>query len=333
MKQAQFPCLHVAVAVVEDSEGQILISKRLDHLHQGGLWEFPGGKVEAGESVQRALCRELQEETGIFISVQRPLIKIYHDYADKHVCLDVWLTKLKSGEAQGLEGQPLTWVSRAQLADYSFPAGNQAILTALSLPTNYLITPEPDAYLFTEFLSLLAETLDEGVQLVQLRANSLDEQAYRKLAIEVVELCGKFNARLLLKGNLNLLEAFPDAAGLHLTSEQLVHFAESDRKTDSLRPHLGLAADKLLAASCHNAEQISQAHKLGVDFITLSPLFATSSHPEAQALGWKCFESLLVDSPVPVYGLGGLSAAHQPELLQRGAQGYAAISSLWPTEV
>lgn len=333
MKQAQLSCLHVAVAVVEDSAGQILISKRLDHLHQGGLWEFPGGKVEAGESVQHALCRELQEETGILISVQRPLIKIYHDYGDKHVCLDVWLTKLKSGEAQGLEGQPLAWVSRAKLADYSFPAGNQAILTALNLPTNYLITPEPEAYPFTGFLSLLTKALEEGVQLVQLRANSLDEQAYRKLAIKVLELCGKFNARLLLKGDLNLLEAIPDAAGLHLTSEQLAHFTESDRKTGNVRSHLGLAADKLLAASCHNEEQISQAHQLGVDFITLSPLLATSCHPESQGLGWKHFESLLLESPVPVYGLGGLSAAHQPELLQRGAQGYAAISSLWPTEV
>ena len=333
MKQAQLSCLHVAVAVVEDSAGQILISKRLDHLHQGGLWEFPGGKVEAGESVQHALCRELQEETGILISVQRPLIKIYHDYGDKHVCLDVWLTKLKSGEAQGLEGQPLAWVSRAKLADYSFPAGNQAILTALNLPTNYLITPEPAAYPFTGFLSLLTKALEEGVQLVQLRANSLDAQAYRKLAIKVLELCGKFNARLLLKGDLNLLEAIPDAAGLHLTSEQLAHFTESDRKTGNVRSHLGLAADKLLAASCHNEEQISQAHQLGVDFITLSPLLATSCHPESQGLGWKHFESLLLESPVPVYGLGGLSAAHQPELLQRGAQGYAAISSLWPTEV
>jgi 8-oxo-dGTP diphosphatase len=125
--------VHVAVGVIVNSLGDILIARRANDAHQGGLWEFPGGKVEAGETVSQALTRELHEELGIDIDAAscRSLIEINHDYADKKVFLDVWLVTRFRGEARGREGQPLRWVSPQSLSDYVFPAANTAIVNAI----------------------------------------------------------------------------------------------------------------------------------------------------------------------------------------------------------
>jgi 8-oxo-dGTP diphosphatase len=122
--------VHVAVGVIRDRQGNILITRRHANSHQGGLWEFPGGKLESGESVVHALRRELEEELAIHLESARALLTIEHDYADKAVLLDVWLVEDYSGQAVGREGQPLRWVAPAALADFSFPAANQPIVDA-----------------------------------------------------------------------------------------------------------------------------------------------------------------------------------------------------------
>ncbi|MBD2859749.1 8-oxo-dGTP diphosphatase MutT [Spongiibacter sp. KMU-158] len=126
--------IHVAVGVICNSEGEILIAKRADHLHQGGLWEFPGGKVEAEESVVDALVRELEEELGITAVREacNPLMEITHDYGDKQVMLDVWWVRDFCGEPEGREGQPLNWVEAAQLNDFAFPEANIAIIEKIT---------------------------------------------------------------------------------------------------------------------------------------------------------------------------------------------------------
>ncbi len=124
--------VHVAVGVILDADQRILITRRADDAHQGGLWEFPGGKVEQGESLESALRRELLEELGITIGAIAPLIEIHHDYGDKRVFLDVHVVQAFRGEARGLEGQPLRWVPAAELADYAFPAANVPIVDALT---------------------------------------------------------------------------------------------------------------------------------------------------------------------------------------------------------
>ena len=125
--------VHVAVGVILGADRRILIAKRADHLHQGGLWEFPGGKVEAGESLQDALARELHEELGITIDKQacKPLLEIRHRYSDKSVFLDVWWVKAFSGEPHGKEGQPLKWVDADALQGYAFPEANREIVVAI----------------------------------------------------------------------------------------------------------------------------------------------------------------------------------------------------------
>lgn len=124
--------LHVAVGVIFDAAGNILISLRHADAHQGGLWEFPGGKLEAGETVQQALRRELQEELGIDAVVDEPIVQIRHEYSDKSVLLDVWSVREFSGEAEGREGQSLRWVSVAELGKIEFPEANYPIVELLA---------------------------------------------------------------------------------------------------------------------------------------------------------------------------------------------------------
>lgn len=123
--------VHVAVGVVIDAEQKILVSQRLAHLHQGGLWEFPGGKVEAGETVQQALVRELAEELAVEVLRSEPLIEINHDYSDKSVCLDVWVVDAFSGKPEGREGQLWRWVNLRGLHELEFPAANTPIVAAI----------------------------------------------------------------------------------------------------------------------------------------------------------------------------------------------------------
>ena len=123
--------VHVAVGIVADPAGAILITRRPDHAHQGGLWEFPGGKVEAAESVATALQRELDEELGIAVQAAEPWLQIRHAYPDKTVLLDVWRVTAWRGEPHGREGQPLEWASPARLADFAFPAADEPIIARL----------------------------------------------------------------------------------------------------------------------------------------------------------------------------------------------------------
>ena len=123
--------VHVAVGVILDATDRILITRRHDDAHQGGLWEFPGGKVEPEESVERALVRELREELGIEAGDMASLVVVQHDYGDKSVLLDVHTVRNFSGDARGLEGQPLQWVTVDELHEYDFPEANLPIAEAI----------------------------------------------------------------------------------------------------------------------------------------------------------------------------------------------------------
>ncbi|MGZ9899670.1 8-oxo-dGTP diphosphatase MutT [Shewanella gaetbuli] len=123
--------VHVAVGVILNNNKQILLAKRHGHLHQGGKWEFPGGKVESNETDTQALIRELKEEVNITVNSSAPFMDISHNYPDKHVRLDIHLVTDFSGEAKGMEQQQIEWVSLQQLADYDFPEANKPILNRI----------------------------------------------------------------------------------------------------------------------------------------------------------------------------------------------------------
>lgn len=309
--------VHVAAAVIRGTDGKILIARRADSQHQGGLWEFPGGKVEAGESVEMALGRELQEELGITVESARPLIKVQHDYPDKQVLLDVWEVSSFTGQPHGAEGQPLAWVTQRELADYEFPAANEPIVAAARLPDQYLITP--DRLETPQLLRGLKKAVADGIKLVQLRAPNGYDPKYRDLAVDATGLCaGK--AQLMLKGPLEWLGDFP-SAGWHLTAAQLRKYAAKGRP---------LSKDRWLAASCHNAEELALAEQMDVDFVTLSPVLPTQTHPDAQPLGWEQVQQLIAGFSKPVFLLGGLGPDDRQQAWAIGAQGVAGIRAFWP---
>ena len=121
----------VAVGILIDNAGRVLVTRRAPDAHQGGLWEFPGGKVEENETLLEALTRELQEELGVLVEATEALMVLDHDYGDKQVRLDVHRVTRWLGEPRGLEGQPLAWQQPEQLRDWAFPAANRPILERL----------------------------------------------------------------------------------------------------------------------------------------------------------------------------------------------------------
>lgn len=310
--------VHVAVGVILSPAGKILIAKRPPHVHQGDLWEFPGGKVEVSESLQQALQRELHEELGIDITRARPLIRIPYRYPDKRVLLDVWLIEGFTGAPHGKENQPIEWLSPIELWDKPFPAANRPIIQAVNLPPHYLITG--DFLDKTDFQQKLHHALEQGVRLVQLRAKHMHADDYLRLAKLAGEICHAHEARILLNAEPAMVDA-AGADGVHLTSARLQGL--------SSRP---LASNKLVAASVHDAAQLEHAHKISVDFSVVSPVLATPSHPNMATLGWQGFQLLTEQAGHPVYALGGMQAQDLTTVWQHGGQGIAAIRSLWGTK-
>lgn len=308
--------IHVAAGAVEDTQGRILITKRPDHVHQGGLWEFPGGKLEPGETPVQGLSRELEEELGIRVRSSHPLIRIHHDYGDRHVLLDVHRVSDFEGQPHGREGQPLDWVQPQGMDPCAFPAADRPIITALRLPSLYLITG-PDPQEPAAFLARLAVVLERGLRLVQLRAHGLGDEDYARLARSAFELCELHGARLLLNHNPGLTHDLP-CHGLHLTSSRLA-------KLETRPP----GANLWIGASCHDARDLARAAAVGLDFVVLSPVAHTSSHPGRKPIGWEGFAALADKATLPVYALGGLTRQDLAAAIGYGAQGIAAIRGLW----
>ncbi len=308
--------LHVVAAALIDERGRVLLARRHDHLHQGGLWEFPGGKLEAGEAVPAALARELREEIGVEPAAARPLIRVSHRYPEGTVLLDVWRVNQWQGVPHGRESQVIEWVALSDLHRRSFPAADAPVITALRLPPRYLITPEPEGDT-TRFLDNLQHSLEAGVHLVQLRAKSCGRTAYAELARAAASLCSEFGAKLLLNAESEQVSEL-GAQGVHLDSRRLHTLSE--------RP---LGPEYWVGASCHGPHDLQQARAIGADFAVLSPVRPTASHPGAAAMGWACFAKWAEDASLPVYALGGMEVADMDSAWNHGAQGIAAIRGLW----
>ena len=310
------PFLHVAAAVLMGEDGWVLIARRPAHLHGGGLWEFPGGKLEPGERVEAGLARELEEELGLTPLRYRPLIRVHHHYPGRDILLDVWRVEAWSGEPQGREGQPIEWVPPGELVRRRFPEANLPVVSAARLPETYLITPEPGAD-DEEFLARLEQSLAAGVRLVQLRAPSITLPRFHRLARAALDRCRGAGAWLLLNAPPALLETVP-ADGVHLSAARL--------RACGKRP---LPRERWVAASCHDPAELAHAHRIGVDFAVLSPVRRTPSHPGAGPLGWLGFWRAAERAVLPVYALGGLAPRDLLSAWAHGAQGVAAIRGLW----
>ncbi len=302
--------LHVAVGVIKDKSDNILISLRHDNAHQGGLWEFPGGKVEAGESVEHALKRELQEELDIAVEELSPLIQIKHQYDDLNVLLDVWTVSDFSGQAKGCEGQEIKWVRYNELSDYVFPDANIPIITATKLPAEYAILNADNE---ADCLKNLELILANDIKLIQARIKLLPPIEVIRFIELAMPLCQQHGAQLLINSAVQTANQLK-VDGLHLTSTDLMALAS--------RP----VGYSWVAASCHNQQQLKHAEKIGLDFVVLAPVLATQTHPDVEPLGWDAFKVLVRDVNLPVFALGGMQNKYQQTAQLAGAQGIAGIT-------
>lgn len=302
---------HVAVGVIINSSNQVLISYRHPDTHQGGLWEFPGGKLESGEAVTTALKREFLEELGIEIRCCFPIKKIQHHYQDKSVLLDVWHITDFDGHANGLEGQAIEWRSIEDLRASDFPAANVPIIKLLNLPTEIAITP--DVQDFAELERVIATLLKQELEIIQFRQTQLDSDRYLHWFERISLLCSTDNVKLMINHDLELY-AKTSAAGYHANSKRLMQLQQ--------RP---VGQDQLFSASCHRLVELQHAEALEVDFVYLSPVCPTAKVAIGEEMGWVQFQALANQISAPVYALGGIRRCDLPVARLRGAWGISGI--------
>jgi len=310
--------IHVVAGVITDARGRILLNRRTENRDMAGLWEFPGGKREEGESSEQALVRELREELGIEAEVGDWILDVPQLYPDKHLRLEVRHIRSWKGSPRGREGQAITWVAPDKLSRYSMPPADLPVVAALRHPDRYLITPEPDTdedAAHQDWYARLARALEAGVRRVQLRTPT--SPARIALAEQAVAR-HRSGVQWLLNRDIELARRL--GVGVHLGGEQLLQL--------EARP---LPADQLVAASCHDLAQLQAAQRLGCDFAVLGPVQATDSHPGSPPMGWDTFETLRAQVSLPLYALGGLHPDDITQARRHGAQGIAAIRALWPT--
>ncbi len=314
------PPIHVVAGVITDVRGRILLARRTRGRDLAGLWEFPGGKVDPGETAEQALVRELREELGIEAAPGEPLICVPHRYPHKRLCLDVRRIASYRGSPKGLDGQALAWVPPHKLGSYAMPAADLPVVAALQQPDLYLVTPgfeqggdEGEA----AWLAALQRALGRGLRRVQLRPSaSTDGPRWAALCERAVALCRPAGAEVLLNHDVALATAL--GVGVHLRAAQLAAL-----------PARPLPAGQAVAASCHTLDELRHAERLGCDFAVIGPLRETASHPGRLGIGWDGFAALREHTALPLYAIGGLGPADVAEARAHGAQGIAAIRGLW----
>lgn len=305
--------IHVAVAVIKNPLQEVLVALRRPDSHQGGLWEFPGGKVEEGESVYAALRREIQEELDLSINAAYPFLKIHHDYGDKSVLLDIWQVTEFSGQAIGREGQQIRWLQPADLQPQDFPVANRRIIDLLKLPTEMAITP-----VFQELIDLsayLERLAARDLKLVQLRQKQLSAEVLLQWSQHAWEISERLELQVVLNASVDIAPRMPGGIGLHLSAAEL---AKSYTSLTRQAP--------LLGCSCHSADELRMAEAMAVDYALLSPVAETAKNPPGSALGWQRFAELAANVSVPIYALGGLGRGDLGFAQSLGAVGIAGIS-------
>jgi 8-oxo-dGTP diphosphatase len=318
--QAQTP-LDIAVGILVDPEGRLLIAQRRPGTPGAGYWEFPGGKREDDEPMADCLQRELTEEIGVRDCAIEPVIRFVHARGERPVRLHVWRIDRWQGEPSGVEGQPLEWVDREQLAGRELLPATDIILNALFLPRRYAITPAPSAAQESQWWASLNQLLaDPGMPLLRLRDQRLDDAAYQALAADVIAAAHRNGTRVLVDRSLELCRAV-GADGLHWPVARLL---------EQGRP--ALDAGQWFAVSAHTGADLTAAAERGADFATLSPVAATTSHPGVEPLGWQRWAELRADHGLPVYALGGIDGEAMASALDHNAQGVAAIRGFWPAD-
>lgn len=310
------PRVAVAAAVIESGDGRFLLAQRPAGKVYAGYWEFPGGKIEAGETPAEALVRELHEELGIDAGEVYPWL--IRDYEYEHAAVRLHFLRVVRwrGTLHGKENQAFAWQLIAAPDVAPILPANGPILAALQLPKVYGVTNVAELGL-DAFLRRLHVALERGLRLIQVREKHLDSAELTRLCRRIIDMARPYGARVLVNEHIDVAHACA-ADGVHLTAAQL-------NAQISMRPDL-----PLVAASCHNIGELERAAALNADFVVLGPVADTPTHPGAAVLGWNGFAELAATSRTPVYALGGMRPDDMPGAWRAGAHGIAMLRGAWP---
>ena len=308
------PITEVVAAVLTQPDGRVLLAQRPPGKAYAGYWEFPGGKVEPGETLHDALVRELHEELGIVVSRACRWITRVFEYPHATVRLNFFRVFEWQGEPHPHEGQIFSWQQPDAVEVEPLLPANFPILKALSLPPVLGISHAESLGVDT-FLARLDVALHQGLRLIQLRDKSLPDDMRLQLARETVQRARPHGARVLVNGSLELAHA-AGADGVHLDSSAAAKLTG--------RPDCAW-----VGVSCHDATELAHAAALEADYALLSPVLPTLTHPGAPTLGWDVFAALAAASPIPVYGLGGLARDDVALAQSHGAHGVALLRGAW----
>ena len=310
---AAAPLHVVAAALTAGGRGgrRVLLAQRRADAHQGGRWEFPGGKVEPGESAVAALARELREELGVELLSARPLIRFPYRYPEFAMDFEVFRARWR-GRPRGCEGQELRWAGLAELQELEVPPASGPVIGALQLPPRYAISPPPggddDAWL----RGLEGALAGWERTMIQLRPGRTALADCRDLLRRAVRMADAAAAPVLLNAAPEEALAL-GADGVHLNSTRLQALKR--------RP---LPADHWVGASCHSAAELRQAARIGADFAVLS-----RPDKAAGTWSWEWFAESIAGVAMPVYALGGMRLGDLERAVRHGGQGIAAVRALW----
>lgn len=308
------PLIDVVCAVIQKPDGEFLLAQRPAGKIYAGYWEFPGGKVDPGETVADATARELDEELGITIEHSYPWLTRNFSYSHANVRLHFRRVMHWQNEPRSRENQAFSWQKISDIKVGPLLPANNPILRALALPTRYAITHADEmgeAYI----LDRLRAALDNGLRLIQVREKNWPREKTAAFTRRILDIAAPFQAQVMINTDIDLARHV-GAAGVHLNSQQLMGLCA--------RP-----AITLCGASCHDHRELQHAKEIGVDFVVLGPVLATQSHPDATALGWARFGELAQHYSLPIFALGGLSEQHQETAWQHGAHGIAMMRHAW----
>jgi 8-oxo-dGTP diphosphatase len=303
----------VAAAVIERPDGSFLLAQRPPGKVYEGYWEFPGGKVESGEPITRALDRELREELGIEVELAYPWITRVYLYPHATVRLHFHRVVIWRGEPHPHERQALSWQRSTEIMVSPMLPANAPVLKALSLPTSLGITRAWESGIDVA-LTQLRFALERGLRLVQVREKNLDPAARRIFAAQVMREVCAVGGIVVVNSDVQLATML--GAGLHLPSRELM--------AANSRPEV-----EWCGASCHDTVELERARELGLDFVLLGPVQFTPGHAGSPEMGWNKFAELIREFSMPVFALGGMRPVDLDEARRRGAHGIAMVRGAW----
>ncbi len=305
--------IDVVAAVIEEPDGRFLLARRPEGKVYAGYWEFPGGKVEANERFIDALIRELREELGIEVEAAYPWIVRSHVYEHSSVKLHFHRITRWRGIPRPQEGQSLSWQSFPRLSVSPMLPANAPVLKALQLPLSMGITHAWQVGVDTAIRELQIG-LSRGLRFVQVREMQLAASERKRFARCAIDAVRESGGIVVVNGDKALADA--TGAGLHLTSVELMKLRARPNAT-------------WCGASCHDADQLSKARELELDYVILGPVNRTPTHPNVVPMGWEKFAKLIREYPLPVFALGGMRSGDLECARKHGGHGVAMIRGAW----